>query len=144
MAFDPYAPNAIMRLDRAGGRPVDRSPIAELAVRLARPESEGGQGLTIREAAAAAKAAAKRFAPEHPAWAHALEEWPGSASKRVVDALAEVEAVEKWVNANVHGFGGRGRRVTDELLDEAIRRREAAGDRLSDAVAELTAAQRGS
>jgi hypothetical protein len=138
MAFDPYAPGATMRLDRTGGRPAAQSPIGELAVKLSWPKSEGGQGLSLREAAAAAKAAAKRFAPEHPAWARALEEWPATAAKRVLDALAEGEAARKWVDENVHGLGGRRLRLPeDQLLDAGIAKLEAANEQAGDALARL-------
>jgi hypothetical protein len=62
----------------------------------------------------------------------------------VLEALHELEDTWRWVHRNVYGFGGRGRRVTDELLDEAIARVHAAGERLEAAVAALAAKQRGS
>jgi hypothetical protein len=109
------------------GRPA-RSPIAALAVKLSDPRSEGGQGMSMREAAAAAKAAAKRFAPEHPAWARALEEWPGTPAKRVVDSLVELEAVARW-------RWSLGTLKTEEEPDAVIARMKAANERAGDALA---------
>ena len=111
------------------------NPIGALAVQLVSPKRDGGQGMSMREAAAAAKAAAKRFAPEHPAWARALEEWPGTAAKRVVDSMVELEAVARW-------RWSLGTLKTEQELDAVIARLRAANERAGDALAELVAVNR--
>jgi hypothetical protein len=94
MAFDPFAPGAVMHLDR-DGRAYGRR-IGALAVRLASPKSEGGKGLTMSEAIDAAIAKVTELAATSAAWSRALEEWPGTPAKRVVDSLVESEAVARW------------------------------------------------
>jgi hypothetical protein len=110
------------------------NPIGALAVQLASPKRDGGQGMSMREAAAAAKAA-KRFAPEHPAWARALEQWPGTAAKRVVDSMVDLEAVARW-------RWSLGTLKTEQELDAVIARLRAANEWAGDALAELVAVNR--
>jgi hypothetical protein len=108
-----------------------RTPVRRLAEKLER------RGHKPAEAAATAKAAAKKLAREHPAWARAVGQ-PERAD--VLDALAELEAASRWRDEHVTGFGGRRGGVrSDALLDPALVRLRAATDRAGDALAALTA-----
>jgi hypothetical protein len=108
-------------------------PIRRLAAKLEH------QGHEPAVAAAMAKAAARKLGREHAAWARAAGR-PEAAA--LLEALAELEAVQRWRDESVSGFGG-GRGVpSDLLLDAALAKLGAATERAGKALADFMAKQR--
>jgi sugar phosphate isomerase/epimerase len=122
MAFDPYAPGAIMELTDHGR--LDASA-PDFADRLAAKLERRGYEPHI------ARALGKKAAAEH------------DALRDLEEALDELDAAGKWGAEQVNGLGGRRRRPpSDRLLDAATARLRRANERAGEALAELTAQQR--
>jgi hypothetical protein len=115
MAFDPYAPGAIMELTDHGR--LDASA-PDFADRLAAKLERHGYERHV------ARALGKKAAREH------------NAPRGLEQALDELDAAARWVAEQVHGLGGRRRRpVTDRTLDAATARLQAANERAGEALA---------